>query len=258
MLTWYLDQIRNYGLARATRLFCRVSWRRVFVILSNMTLPAKLICPCCGWEGRRFFDYSEMGYTVPNAACPRCDSHSRHRALFIWLRDKYCIHEKTGIAFVFSPERALAPLWRTATNLGVFRLDLEAGRGADILADLMRLPIASNVADLAWCHHVVEQVLDVRVALSELCRVLRPGKGELIISVGLGEQEKTIEFGFSDKTLSGNRRRFGSDFARTLAEAGFDVIPMAHDLTEEECRRYGIRREPFYRCVRKHQESAQS
>jgi SAM-dependent methyltransferase len=257
MLTWYLDQIRNYGLARATRLFCRVGWRRVFVILSNMTLPAKLICPCCGWEGRRFLDYCEMGFTVPNAACPRCDSHSRHRALFIWLRDKYRIHEKTGLALVFSPERALAPLWRSATNLGVFKLDLDAGRGADLLADLMSLPIAPNVADLAWCHHVVERVLDVHVALSELCRVLRPGKGELIISVSSGAQEKTIEFGFPDKILSGNRRLFGADFARALAEAGFEVRPLAYELSDEECSKYGIRREPFFRCVRTHQ-SAQS
>ena len=215
-----------------------------------MTLPAKLTCPCCGWQGRHFFDYIEMGYTVPNAACPCCDSHSRHRALFIWLRDEYRIDEKAGVALVFSPERALAPLWRTATNLRVYKVDLEPGRGADTLADLMRLPFESNVADLVWCHHVIEQVEDVHVALSELCRVLCSGTGELIVSVGLGAQEKTIEFGFSDKALSGNRRVIGSDFEQTLAEAGFDVSTMVYNLSNEECRKYGIYPEPFYRCVK--------
>src|ERR1700687_5890968 len=156
MFAWYLEQIKNHGVAPATWLFWRVSWRRAFVILSNMALPAKLICPCCEWRGRRFFDYIEVGYTVPNDACPRCDSHSRHRALFIWLRDEYRIHEKAGIALVFAPERALAPLWQTAANMHVCKVDLEPGRGVDTLADLMRLPFAANVVNLIWCHHVCE------------------------------------------------------------------------------------------------------
>ncbi len=154
------------------------------------------------------------------------------------------------MALVFAPERALAPLWRTATKLRVFKLDLELGRGTDALADLMRLPFASDVADLIWCHHVLEQVPDTRVAISELCRVLRSGSGELIVSVGLSGQEKTVEFGFSNKALSGNRRAFGKDFAQMLAEAGFEVTPMVHNLSDEECRRYGISPEPFFRCVK--------
>jgi SAM-dependent methyltransferase len=250
MLAWYLEQIKNHGFASATRLLCRVSWRRGFVIISNMTLPGKLMCPCCGWQGRCFFDYIEMGYTAPNAACPRCDSHSRHRALFMWLRDEYRIHEKAGIALVFAPERALAPLWRTATDLRVYKVDLEPGRGVDTLADLMHLPFASNVANLIWCHHVVEQVEDARTALDELCRVLRSGTGELIVSVGSGGQGRTLEFGFADKALSGNRRLFGKDFAQTLAEAGFEVNPMVPDLSVEECTRYGISPERFYRCIK--------
>jgi SAM-dependent methyltransferase len=170
--------------------------------------------------------------------------------LFIWLRDEYRIHEKEGLALVFSPERALAPLWRTATSLQVYRVDLEPGRGAVVLADLMRLPFVSEVADLIWCHHVIEQVEDVNVVLSELFRVMSSGAGELIVSVGLGTQDDTIEFGFSDQALSGNRRVFGADFAQTLAAAGFDVRPMAHGLSGDDCRKYGISLEPFYCCIK--------
>jgi hypothetical protein len=250
MFAWYLTQIRNHGVVRATGLFYRVMWRRMFVIFCNSTLPPRLTCPCCGWQGRRFFDYIEMGYSVPNAACPRCDSHSRHRALFIWLQDEYRIREKAGLALVFSPERALAPLWQTATNLKICKVDLELGRGADVLADLMRLPFVSDVADLIWCHHVIEQVEDVNVALSELRGALASGTGELIISSGQGKQENTIEFGFSDKAVSGNRRLFGADLSRTLAAAGFDVLPMDCELSEGDCRKYGISPEPFYRCIK--------
>ena len=145
MFAWYLEQIKNHGFAPATWLLYRVSWRRAFVILSNLLLPGKQSCPCCGWQGRRFFDYIELGYTVPNAACPRCDSHSRHRALFLWLRDEYRIHEKAGIALVFAPEKALAPLWQTAGKMRVYRVDLEPGRGEGIFAN-RRLKVAVEAA----------------------------------------------------------------------------------------------------------------
>lgn len=250
MFGWYLIQIRNHGILRATLLLGRVSWRRAFVIISNATLPAKLICPCCGWQGRRFFDYIEMGYAVPNAACPSCDSHSRHRALFIWLRDEYRISEKSGRALVFSPERSLAPLWKTATKLEIWKVDLEPDRGANVLADLVRLPFATDVADLIWCHHVIEQVGDSQAALNELRRVLAAGAGELIVSVGEGAQKNTVEFGFSDQAISGNRRRFGADFPEVLAEVGFEVHPQTSGLSGEDCVKYGISPERFYRCLK--------
>jgi len=40
------------------------------------------------------------------------------------------------------------------------------------------------------------------------------------------------------------------DFPQILASAGFDVKQVVYDLSDEECRKYGVYREPFYRCVR--------
>lgn len=247
---WYRSQKKDFGIAAATWLFWRVLWRRARVVATNKLLPKRLKCPCCGWEGRRFFDYIEMGYTVRNCACPSCDSHPRHRALFLWLRDECQISQKAGIAFVFAPEKTFAPLWQTATNLRTYKVDIEPSRGVDALADLMRLPFASGIADLMWCHHVLEQVEDDRVALRELHRVLRPSAGELIVSVGTGKQEATVEFGFADKGLSGNRRLFGADFPERLAEAGFKVRPLAYSLTEAERGKYGVGEEPFFSCTK--------
>jgi len=140
-----------------------------------------------------------MGYTVRNCACPCCDSHSRHRALFVWLRDEYRISEKAGIALVFAPEKALAPLWKAATNLRAYKVDVEPRRGVDVLGDLRQLPFASGVADLVWCHHVLEQVEDDRVAMKELKRVLLSGSGELIISVGPGDSRLLWSLGLLTK-----------------------------------------------------------
>lgn len=250
MLSWFRTQVKGHGLLPAARLLSRVVRYRIPVVLSNRLLPDKLECPCCGWKGRRFLDYIGLAYRVPNAACPSCDSHSRHRALYLWLKNEFQIEKKSGRALIFAPERALAPLWQSARNLRVIKIDIEATRGVDLLADVMRLPFANESVELIWCHHVLEQVEDDRAALRELYRVLAPTAAELLVSVGLTGQETTQEFGYANKMLSGNRRLYGSDFTKRLEEAGFRVKPMTYALSTEECERYAVYPETFYHCTR--------
>ncbi len=254
MLSWYRNRIEEHGLSAATQLLVRVVWTRSFVLLSNRFLAATVECPCCNWTGRRFFDYIEVGYSVPNAACPNCDSHSRQRALSLWLRNEFRLGEKKGVALVLAPERSLDPLWNGATHLRVIRIDIEPARGVDLLGDVMRLPLAERSVDLIWCHHVLEQVPDDQLAMREMYRLLS-SSGVLVISAGMDATEETREFGFSDKTLSGNRRRYGRDFSKRLQAAGFIVTPLSYDLSERELKLYGIYPEPFFFCVRPDQDS---
>ncbi|HEV7473572.1 MAG TPA: methyltransferase domain-containing protein [Pyrinomonadaceae bacterium] len=251
MLSWFRAQAKDHGLFPATRLLLKVARYRIPVALSNKLLPDKLECPCCGWKGRRFLDYIEAGYRVPNAACPSCDSHSRHRALYLWLKNEFQLEKKSGgRALIFAPERALAPLWESARKFQVIKTDIEATRGVDLLADLMRLPFASESVELIWCHHVLEQVADDRAAMRELHRVLRNAGGELLVSVGSTGQEKTQEFGSANKMRSGNRRLYGPDFSERLEQAGFHVTPLTYDLSAEEMERYAVYPETFYHCRR--------
>lgn len=250
MLSWYRAQVKDHGLLPATRLLSRVVRYRIPVVLGNKLLPGKLECPCCGWQGRRFLDYIEAGYRVPNVACPNCDSHSRHRALYLWLKNEFQIETKSGRALIFAPERALAALWQSAPNLRTIKTDIEATRGVDFLADVMRLPIADDSVELIWCHHVLEQVEDDGTAMSELRRVLKPPHGKLLVSVGRTGREHTEEFEQANKGLSGNRRLYGNDFSKRLESAGFKVEPVNHDLDREERERYGVNPETFYCCTK--------
>src|SRR2546429_9506691 len=86
MFAWARAQLRNYGATQGALLIARVAWSRAKVGLANKFLPATQGCPCCSWTGRRFYDYIEIGYTMPNSACPNCDSHARQRAFYLWLR----------------------------------------------------------------------------------------------------------------------------------------------------------------------------
>lgn len=250
MLSWYRQQAKEHGLLPATRWFCQVLWAMTLTRLCNKLLSPQLQCPCCGWEGRRFLDYIEVGYRVNNAACPGCDSHSRHRALFLWLKNEFQVASYKGRALVFAPEKALAPLWLSADNLTVYKIDIVPARGVSLLGNIMWLPLSAKSIDLMWCHHVLEQVEDDRLALSELFRVLREPQGVLILSVGKIGGKVTREFGFADKLLTGNRRAYGADFIGRLQDAGFDARLINHNLSESQCNRYGIVPEEFYYCTR--------
>src|SRR2546423_77115 len=173
IFSWYRQNAGDFGMLRATSLLLRVVWRRAVVTACNGLLTARLECPCCGWYGNRFLDYKEMGYSIRNIECPRCGSHSRHRAFFLWLRDNYQIADKSGMALVFAPERPLTSLWASAPGLKTIGIDIEPTRDIQVLGDVMSLPLVADVADIVWCHHVLEQVTVDHQAMIELKRVLK-------------------------------------------------------------------------------------
>lgn len=250
MFSWYRSQVREYGALTGTRMLVRAARSLAVSKLANRWLPHRVECPCCGWRGRRFYDYVEAGYTVANEACPRCDSHARHRALSLWLREELVARAWKGKALVCAPERALAPLWEAASGVEVCRTDIEAARGVDVIADLQRLPFADASFDLVWCHHVLEQLENDRAALGEIRRVLT-ASGRLVVSSGVSDEAHTREFGFRDRNLSGNRRQYGRDYAARIAAAGFRVEPIDYRLDAAQMRRYAIRpSEQAYVCAK--------
>lgn len=248
MFAWTREQFREHGAKRAALLIARVAWSHAKVRLANKLLPATHRCPCCGWTGRRFHDFIQIGYTAHNSACPQCDSQARHRALYGWLQEVYRLKEKRGVALVFAPEQALAPLWEEANQLKIIRLDIASSRGVDVLANLESLPIASDSVDLIWCHHVLEHVEHDRQAIAELKRVLRTHIGELVVSVPMELGTATHEYGFADPHRTGHWRMYGDEFVDRLAESGLTVEECSYQLSLEDCRRFAVTPEQFYIC----------
>jgi SAM-dependent methyltransferase len=248
MLNWYRDQLRQFGLITATVLLVRVASSRIAVDLSNRFLKPTVSCPCCGWSGRKFYDYIEVAYTGLNAACPQCDSHPRHRRFFLWLTNDYGLKNKSGVGVVFAPERSLNTLWQSSNALRIFRADFEPTKSVDMLLDVQRLPLTGDTIDFLWCHHVLEHIEDDEAAMRELNRILRPGTGELVVSVPMNGARETKEYGFADPKESGHWRIYGDDFVNKLAATGFDVSRVAFELSADDAARFGIVEEPFYIC----------
>ena len=246
MLGWFRQQVSDHGVVLALRLAGRVVVSRSTAKVVNNVLPAKVTCPCCGWKGRQFNDYHEIGYSIRKVWCPQCESLPRHRYLHFWLTREFKLQNKSGMALVFAPEKAMADVWTTAPRLRVYRTDKETTRGIDTQADIKHLPLRSNSVDLIWCHHVLEHVDDDGAAIRELHRVLCPRSGELIVSVPMGSAPTTREYGFADPMDSGHWREYGEDFETRLTGNGFTVQAVNFTLTDEDYRRYGFKPERFY------------
>ncbi len=237
------------GPAATTWLLVRLAAGRVRFGILNALGPPRVECPCCGWRGHTFVDFVEAAYTLPRVSCPRCRSQTRHRQLRLWMARTFRPDVRHGTALVCAPEPGFTSMWTALPTLRVVRLDREPSRGVDVIGDLQALPLRSASVDLAWCHHVLEHLADDRRALRELARVLRPGTGELIVSVPMKPGTRTEEYGRACPDLSGHWRMYGDDFVERLATAGFQATPAAADLDDSERTRYGIAvPEPVFLC----------
>lgn len=71
----------------------------------------------------------------------------------------------------------LRPLFKGYTFVGT---DLRPGPGVDLLIDIEKIPLANNSIGTAICIDTLEHVQDVKRAVEELHRILKPG-GLIII-----------------------------------------------------------------------------
>ena len=106
--------------------------------------------------------------------------------------------------------------------------------------DLESLPFESGSLEVVICSDVLEHVEDDARAISEIQRVLRPGRGVAFVHVPIVASE-TVEYGFPVAVDHGHRRAYGPDVARRLMSAGLEVREYgARQLTKEARRRSGI------------------
>lgn len=196
----------------------------------------------------------------PNAVCPGCGSHERHRALWLYLaRALDGIGEPFDLLH-FAPEYALRGRLEARPELRYVTADLE-DEGVDVAADITRLPFEDGSFDGILCSHVLEHVEDDRAAMAELWRVLRPG-GWAAVLVPLDlERTETLE---DPRVVTPEQREraywqhdhvrlYAPDIADRLQEAGFEVDPVriADTLADGAVRRHGILPgEVVFRCNR--------
>ncbi len=215
-----MRRYRRLG-ARATADYVRRRLTNRAIRVINRIGPAHYRCPCCGWEGARFFEFAGHGYGISNYVCPRCGSHPRHRAMFGYLQAAVAKLAPGSAILHLAPEKALAPVFAARKDLIYVSSDL-ALRWAAVRANITAMPFRDGTFAMVISSHMLEHLPDDRPALAELSRLVAPGGQVLILVPTLPDWESrpTVEFGAPDRLQDDHWRVYGSDLVGRIESAG--------------------------------------
>ena len=228
--------------------------RSARAVLPVLFKGSSVTCPCCNGAYRSFV--RRYGW---DALCPGCLSLSRHRLLWLYLRDETDLLHRPRAVLHFAPEEAIEERLEAAP-LRYVRADIHP-RSRDVIpVDITSIPFEDGEFDVILCSHVLEHVGDDRKAMAELHRVLAPdGRLYMLQPAWLGT-EATIED--TGATAPGRRREqfgqsdhvriYGRDFLDRLEGAGF-VVSLEHyarRLPPGQIELYGIRDQPIFVCAK--------
>jgi SAM-dependent methyltransferase len=203
-------------------------------------------CPCCGSTFSRFMPGLSHRDT---RVCPRCGSQERHRALWLYMRERTDLFARESISILhWAPEYALQRSLGELPNAAYVSADLH-GHEASHHMDMTDVPFRDGSFDLIVCVHVLEHVPDDRRAIREMVRVLKPG-GVALLLVPIVLEQPTLE----DPAIATPAQRkeaywqedhvrlYGGDFPERLREEGFDVTVdrWVRGLDRQTLERYGL------------------
>jgi hypothetical protein len=202
-------------------------------------------CPCCGGRFSRFMPGLSHRAT---RVCPRCGAQERHRALWLWMRERTDLFVRAISILHWAPEYALQRSLSELPNAAYVSADLE-GHEAMQHMDITDVPFKDDAFDLIVCVHVLEHVPDDRRAMREMLRVLRPG-GMALLLVPIVLEQPTLEDP-SIRTPEERKRHYwqadhvrlyGGDFRDRLAEEGFvvEVDEWIRSLDQATLDRFGL------------------
>jgi len=170
-----------------------------------------------------------------NTACPWCFSSDRERLILVYLRDHTKMFDAAHKAKVLhvAPEKHLSNILLKLSHLEYACVDrMDPGytyAGHVQYMDILHIEFPDNHFDYVICNHVLEHIVDDKLAMNELCRVLKPG-GIALLQVPVSPVlTKTIE-DFSVTDPKEKERLFGQydhvriyakDYKDRLASAGF-------------------------------------
>lgn len=218
-------------------------------VLSLFYSGNAVICPVCGKGFRKFLPYGRIN-PRPNALCPNCMSLERHRAIWLYLKEKTDFFTTNLKVLHVAPEACFMPAFERQHRDGYVTADIESPL-AKVKMDIHQIPFPENTFDVVLCNHVLEHVNDDIKAMSEIHRVLKPG-GFSILQVPffdpVGEttvEDLTITDPKQRETLFGQDdhvRKYGKDYVQRIARAGLNPVEdqFVNEKPDDERKRFGL------------------
>ncbi len=218
-------------------------------LLSFFYTGANVTCPVCGKGFRKFLPYGRIN-PRPNALCPNCMSLERHRAIWLYLREKTNFFKERLRVLHVAPEACFMKAFEKQHGEGYVTADIESPL-AKVRMDIHDIPFEAESFDAVLCNHVLEHVNDDLRAMGEIARVLKPG-GYAILLVPFfnpvpdttvqdptiaDPRERERRFGQDDHV-----RKYGNDYPRRIERAGMKplVDHFIPNMSEGQRTRYGL------------------
>lgn len=198
-----------------------------------------------------------IGSDLDNFSCPRCWCHDRERHLILYF-EKMELMKKFHQADVlhFAPEKWLSKIIAEYFPARYVKADLYPNAPDVEKVDMLAIQYPDASFDFVIANHVLEHVIDENRALSELCRVLKPG-GFAILQTPFSAKLKHT---FSDPGINDDFSRlqaygqedhvrlYGSDIMDRFESSGLVSRSQVHEvvLSEIDAQKYGVNKsEPF-------------
>ena len=231
------------------------------MIKSKKHIGKGFLCPFCETEFNKFFAFGFDNKAIKkhnivgagvnlNGTCPSCRSNDRERHVFLYLKKyhKSLLNDKNKLLH-FAPEKNLWEFFKRFKNIEYTAAGLDM-QLASVKMDITKIPQKNNYYDAIICNHVLEHIVDDKLAMSELFRVLKKG-GFAILQVPISFTNKdTIE---DDSVINSDDRRkifgqsdhvriYGRDYLSRLKSVGFLVqtFEAKEEFSEIELVKYSL------------------
>ncbi|SEH26307.1 class I SAM-dependent methyltransferase [Selenomonas sp. KH1T6] len=183
-----------------------------------------------------------------NYKCPVCGSVDRERWQFLVLTKYTGIFRDKCRVLHFAPEPHLSEYIAANPGCDYYTGDIELGRAMH-QTDILDIQYRDSVFDYVIMNHVLEHIENMKQAMSEVKRVLKPD-GKLILSFPICADMDTFEmnepltkkqrleyYGQEDHV-----RLFGRDYVQRIESLGFkvSVYTPCELLNEADVRRNGL------------------
>jgi len=230
-------------------IFRKLNWKIIYfkqVYLQGMR--GDVYCPISEKKYKCFLKIRTYNQTPDNGA------HSRHRLVWLFLKNKTKIFNENVSLLHIAPEFCFIKKFKSLKNLSYFPGDkMVEGYGKQDgveYLDIMNMNFKDNSFDYILCNHVLEHVSDDKKAMKEIYRVLKKD-GTAIITIPINEKLETT---YEDSNITSPQERekhfgqwdhvrwHGMDVKKTLETIGFKVemIRYAEKFSAEENKKFGL------------------
>ncbi len=202
-------------------------------------------CPLCNYSFKYYVEISNN-----ELLCPRCGSTSKHRRLWLLIKNQVKIDSEKSILH-FSPSKSLKRALKLRYKDNYYTSEFESEKDANFHFDITRIDAMDNSFDSIICYHILDYTEDDDKAIAELYRILNPG-GKLYVQSAFKETDMDNNKIIVQPGYKKPLRVYPVNYLeKKLEKAGFIVENLDLSCDNAKLNYYGFRKNEYILLCRK-------